>query len=336
MKALMLHGPNDLRLDERTVPQPGPTDVVVRVRACGICGSDLSYAIVGGIAGPTPHPMGLGHEVAGTIESVGPKVKGLEPGMRVVVNPMGDGNEIGTGVIEGAFAPYLFVRNATLGGSVHLIGDLPFETAALTEPLSVARHAVNRASVGPHSKVVVFGAGPIGLGITLWLKEAGVTNVIVVDMSEQRLERARALGAALTLVPTRDNINQAIGDRHGRGEIFGWPTVGTDVFIEASGAARVIPDIIGMARFQASLIVVAVHHQPVPINFQMALGKELTISMSLAYPDEFGEVVSVLQSGRVDVEPLISHQFAFDDVLSAFDTAKNIDLAAKVMVNFEA
>jgi threonine dehydrogenase-like Zn-dependent dehydrogenase len=122
------------------------------------------------VSAPVVEPIGLGHELSGTIAAVGQDVRGLAAGMRVIVNPMGGGNAIGNGSPEGAFAPLLLVRNAVAGDGIHPIPDsLPFETAALAEPLSVSLHAVHRSGVVPGSKVAVFGAGSIGLGIVLFL-----------------------------------------------------------------------------------------------------------------------------------------------------------------------
>jgi 2-desacetyl-2-hydroxyethyl bacteriochlorophyllide A dehydrogenase len=320
MRAVRLHGPDDLRLDDIDEPVPGPTDVIVRVAACGICGSDLSYLRTGGVAAPVVDPIGLGHELAGTIAQVGREVRGMSPGMRVIVNPMGGGNAIGNGSPEGAFAPYLLVRNAALGDGIHAIPDsLAFETAALAEPLSVSLHAVNRAtSLTSSSRVAVYGAGSIGLGILLFLKRRGIDDVVVMDVSEQRLARARSLGEV-----------------HGRGELFGWPVVNTTTFFEVSGAPPVVPAIIGMAPFHAELVVVAVHHEPVQVNFLLALGKEMTITTSMAYPDEFPEVLATL-AGGADVSPIVSHRFPLEAYAEAFKVAQDRQVSGKVLITFPA
>lgn len=334
MKAVRLHGPGDLRLDEIAEPVPGPGDVVVRVAACGICGSDLMYLRTGGVAAPVVEPIGLGHELAGTIAAAGRNVRGLEPGMRVTVNPMGGGNAIGNGSPEGAFAPLLLVRNAALGDGIHPIPDsLSFEKAALAEPLSVSLHAVNRSCAAPGSRVAVFGAGSIGLGIVLALRRRGVADIAVVDLSEQRLARARALGARITINPAREDTAARLAEAHGRSEIFGWPVVRTDTFFEVSGAVAVIPSIIRLAPFHAELVVVAVHHEPVPVDFQMALGKEMTLTTSMAYPNEFPEVLDVLSS-EVDVSPLVSHRFPLEDFARAFAVAQDREVAGKVLITF--
>jgi 2-desacetyl-2-hydroxyethyl bacteriochlorophyllide A dehydrogenase len=336
MKAVRVHGRGDVRIDDVPAPEAGPKDVVVRVAASGICGSDFTYVAAGGVAAPATEPFGLGHELSGVIAAAGADVVGLHPGMRVIVNPMGDGNAIGNGVPEGAFAPLLLVRNATLGGSVHpMPDDMGFDRGALAEPLSVALHAVNRADPRPGQKIAVFGAGPIGLGIVTFLRRRGIAEVVAIDMADARLERARQLGATATLNPARDDIADALGELHGRDSLFGWPVVGTNIFFEVSGAAAVIPQIIGMAPFHAKLVVVAVHHDPVPVNFQMALGKEMTIDTSCAYPDEFPAVIEALADPALDIAPMVSHRLPLDDFLHAFETAKDKDRAAKILITFD-
>ena len=192
MKQLRLHGPDDVRLDEVPEPQPGPRDAVVRVASCGICGSDVGYIRLGGVAGPTRRPLPLGHELAGVVEQVGSEVDGRRAGARVVVHPGAQGNRIGNGGPEGAFAARLLVRNAGADRNLFAIPDgMPFELAALAEPLGVGMNAVDRAGASKGEKVVVFGAGPIGLAVLATLLDRGVTDVIVVDLA-RATPRARA------------------------------------------------------------------------------------------------------------------------------------------------
>jgi len=336
MKAVRVHGPDDVRIDDIPVPVLGARDVLVRVVASGICGSDVTYVTVGGVAAPATEPFGLGHEFAGVIEAVGAEVIAIAPGTRVIVNPMEDGNGVGNGGPDGAFAPHVIVRNATLGGSILPIpDDMPFDRAALAEPLSVGLHAVNRADPSPTDRVAVYGAGPIGLGICFHLLRRGITEIVSIDMSDDRLARARALGVRHTINPGREDVAQVLGDLHGRDSLFGWPVIGTNIHIEASGAPPVIPQIIGMAPYAAKLIVVAVYHKPVPVDFQMALGKEMSIITSCAYPNEFPAVIEALADPAYDLTPMVSHRFALEDFMEAFATAKDKDRSAKVLITFD-
>ena len=337
MKAVRIHGVNDVRIDEIDAPRVGPRDVLVRVQRCGLCGSDLGYIATGGVAAPATEPFGIGHELAGTIEEVGADVRGITPGMRVVVNPMGDGNGIGAGLPEGAFAPLLKVSNATLGGSIHLIPDhVGWDAAALAEPLGVALHAVHRSGATVGDRVAVFGAGPIGLGIIFFLKRLGVASIASIDMSAGRLDRARRLGADICIDASVTDAAEALGDAHGRGDLFGWPTIGTNLFFEVAGAPQVLPSIVGMAPFHARAVMVAVHHQPIAIDWKMALGKEMSFITSMAYPDEFPDVLAAIAEPGFDADAFISHRIPlsrFDDALAAARDRVN---SAKVMVACDA
>ncbi|HMP56572.1 MAG TPA: alcohol dehydrogenase catalytic domain-containing protein, partial [Novosphingobium sp.] len=154
MKVLNIHEVNDVRLDERERPAAGPDDVIVEMKACGICGSDLSYIKWGGImrqpGGVTP----IGHEGAGRVLAVGGNVEGISPGDAVIINPMMTPSFVGSGGPEGAFCNELLVRDAKLGESILPIPEgVPYDIAALCEPLAVAMHGVNRAEVKAGDKV---------------------------------------------------------------------------------------------------------------------------------------------------------------------------------------
>jgi threonine dehydrogenase-like Zn-dependent dehydrogenase len=166
------------------------------MRACGICGSDALYISLGGLP-PRQGQMPLGHEPAGEVVEVGGDVTGVSVGDHVVINPMAaPSGIIGNGGATGALADYLLVEHAVRGKSLEVVpDDIPFEVAALNEPMAVARHGVNQAAPKPSDRVVVFGAGPIGLGATIGFKSFGVQHVTVVDLIPSRLEKALRVGA---------------------------------------------------------------------------------------------------------------------------------------------
>jgi threonine dehydrogenase-like Zn-dependent dehydrogenase len=288
VKQVRLHGPEDVRIDEVPEPQPGPRDVVVRVAACGICGSDVGYIRLGGIAGPTRRPLPLGHELAGVIEQVGSEAPGLAVGTRVVVHPGALGNRIGNGGPEGAFAARLLVRNAGAGRNLFAIPDgMPFELAALAEPLGVGMNAVDRSGASKGEKAVVFGAGPIGLAAVATLLDRGVRDVIVVDLAERRLELARRLGARATLRPGHDEVWKGIRALHGETPLLGAAMAGSDAYIEASGASAVIGEILSHARSEARIAVVALHGA-VPVSFLLLIMKQLTCAARWSIPRTSG------------------------------------------------
>ncbi len=336
MQQVVVHAPHDVRLIDIAKPEPGPNDVVVRVAACGICGSDLSYVAMGGLPVSGGGPMRIGHELSGTVDAVGAAVTGVRVGERVVVNPEGAHNRIGNGGPEGGFTPFLLVRSVTQAACLYPLPEsLTFQQGALAEPLAVAMHAVNRAEARHDDKVVVFGAGPIGLGTIVCLRYRGVRDIVAVDLSDTRLAVAAQLGAGAVCNASHADPWDVIRERHGREMVHGaLPAVGTDIYIDASGAAPVVRDIFDNSKFGTRVVVVAMHMQQVSLPFFHVMAKEMTIKGAMAYPDEFPAVIEMLASGRVDVAPMITHQFAFADFMDALATAQQPNRAAKVMVNF--
>jgi threonine dehydrogenase-like Zn-dependent dehydrogenase len=326
-----VHAPGDVRLDPATRREVGPRDALVRVEACGICGSDVGYVRLGGVAGPAPEPMPIGHELSGVVEQLGSEVHGLAVGARVVVDPLGAGNLIGNGGSEGGFTRQLLVRNAAEGESLVPIPDsMPFEVAALAEPLGVGMQAVNRSGARPGEKVVIFGAGPIGLAALATLCYRGIEDVVVVDLSPRRLEIARALGAREVLNPDQDKVWRRLRELHGTASVLGAPMAGSDVYIEASGASALIGQVIAHAKSNARLSVVGLHRQEVPVNFLIVMMKQLSIVGSMAQPDDWNDMIEMLS--RVDLSAMITHRFALQDFQQGLAVAQAPGAGAKVMI----
>jgi threonine dehydrogenase-like Zn-dependent dehydrogenase len=335
-RILNIHGVNDVRLDPIEPPQPGAKDVVVKVKACGICGSDLTYIKVGGIHRKPDGVTPIGHEAAGEVVYVGEQVKDVAVGQPVVINPMMTPSYIGSGGPEGAFTEQLLVRDARVGDSLLPIpADLPYEIAALAEPLAVALHGVNRAQLKPGDKCVVFGCGPIGLGMVLWLIERGITDVVALDLSPERLERARQLGARATINPAQEAVRARLLELHGGARVFSREAVGTDAYIDAAGAPSILSDVVRMAKYQSRMVVTAAYMQPVPLDLGAMLTTEMTITTAVGYPTEMPEVVAVLPRLRDKAAALISHRFPFEKVIEALGVA-GTPASAKVMIAFDA
>ena len=225
-------------------PTPGPKDALLRIRACGICGTDVTFLHMGGMPfgpGGSMISVPLGHEPAGEIVEVGAEVTGLKVGDRVVVNPQGaPSGIIGCGGKLGGMNEYLLIEDAVVGRSVSVFPDhVPFDVAALNEPMAVARHCVNRSEAEPADKVVVFGAGPIGLGATIWLKLRGVEHVVVADVIPERLETALAIGADAVINSATEDVTARLTELHGQAaNALGQPRAGTDIYIDAAGGSR--------------------------------------------------------------------------------------------------
>lgn len=333
MRVLNIHGVDDVRLDNYTRPAAGPRDVVLKTKAVGICGSDLSYIKLGGIPAPgtlTP----LGHEAAGVVMEVGAEVEGIRPGDPVIVNPMNTPGLIGSGGPEGAFTEELLVREARLGHSILPVPEgISYEVAAMCEPLAVAMHGVNRAEVKPGDKVVVFGCGPIGLGMILWLLDRGITDVIALDLAPERIERALALGARAAFDPTKVNLRETLEELHGSVASFNRTGVGTDVYIDAAGAPGILSDIVMMAKYHSRLVITAAYMKPIEFPAGRMLTSEMTITTAMGYPTEMPQVVAAMPRLKEKIAGMISHTLPFDRMLEGLELAASPQ-SAKVMIQF--
>jgi threonine dehydrogenase-like Zn-dependent dehydrogenase len=335
MRAINIHGPGDLRLDAIADPECGDGDVLVAMKACGVCGTDLTYLHFGGLPMGGPCPFRLGHEPAGEVAAVGKRVRDVQVGMRVVFNPCADERDMtGNGGTQGALSDRVVVRNAALGENLFIIPDeVPYDVAALTEPLSVSLHAVNRSMPQAGQTAVVFGAGPIGVGIVAWLKLRGVRDVVAVDVSEARLRVAADIGADATLLAS-DDVVGILSERHGTADLLGTPLPATSLWFDAAGAPQAFEQIMRGAPAHATVVVVAVHKEPVKLDLVNLLTKELTLTASMAYPSEFGEVASAMASNWRTFAPMVTDRVAFDDVAGALARAASGETAGKVTVVF--
>lgn len=327
-----VHGVDDVRLDAIDKPAATAEDVLIKVSLCGICGSDLGYIGMGGLG--MTQPMPLGHELVGTVAEVGERVNHLRIGDRVVVNPMAAGNSIGNGGTEGAFTPYLLVRNATADkrAVIKIPDSLSGDQAAMVEPLSVALHGCHQGRAKVDDKAVIFGAGPIGLCAALCLKYLGLNRFVVVDRSDHRLAAAESLGATPFKAGSSD-LGRFLMEHHGQAALMGMPVPATDIYIEATGAKPVFEQIVNTAKTGARVVVLGLHKQPVQLDLANVLLRELNIVGSMAYPEEFPEVIDMLASEKFDLNPIISHRFPLSRFGDAIAQASNPDEAIKVLID---
>ena len=335
MKMSMVTGPGKAEVVDADRPQVGPNDVLVRMRACGICGSDAFYITIGGVPPRQGHTP-LGHEPAGEVAAVGAEVAGIDVGDHVVINPMAaPSGIIGNGGATGALADYLLIENAVRGTSLEVIPDhIPWEVAALNEPMAVARHGVNRCKPKPSDKVVVFGAGPIGLGATLAFKSLGVSHVVVVDLIGSRLDKALRIGADAVINSADEDVLARLVQLHGEGESMFPGKAGTDIYLDAAGVPAVVNTALAAAQKGATLAIVGVHKESVPVELVNVMSNEITIVGSMGYPDEIFEVTKDLVANWEKYALIVSHTIPFDKVGEAFELAGTPGAADKVVVAF--
>ncbi len=340
MKAIVYEGPGKIAIKNVPKPKVGPKDVLIKVRAAGICGSDLEM-VRGNRVDVTP-PRIPGHEVAGEVAEVGSQTLRFKSGERVVVEPIISCGEcrncqVGRynicrdlkfmGVhVDGAFAEYL----AAPENRVYRIPNrLSFEAGAVLEPTAVGVHVVERAQIAAGDTVVVIGAGPIGLQIAQVAKARGASCIIMTDVFDHRLELAKKLAADHVINDTNGNALQVVNEITD-GE-------GADVVIEAVGKSNTILRTMDLVRAGgrihiAGLSVERFVTEP-PTFWMKALLKEVTVETSRSYAaGNWNVAIKLSSKGQVNCEALVSHVFPLEDAARAYEVAdKKLENAIKVL-----
>lgn len=338
MKTLTVTGAGTAAFVETTPPAAGPTDVMVRIKACGICGSDVFYRQIGGIPprqGRTP----LGHEAAGEVIEVGAEVADVAVGDHVVINPMANRDGIiGNGGAQGALSEHVVLLDAVAGTHFRVIPEhIPWEVAALNEPMAVAYHGVNRSGAREGSLVVVFGAGPVGLGAAIGFKSKGAAHVVVVDIAASRLDNVLRVGADAVINSSELDVAAELRRLHGevRGLRGRAPRPATDIYFDAAGAPSVIDTALAAMKERAVLTIVAVHKKPVEIDLQAVLSYEPDIRFSAGYPTEIFEVTDSIIADWEKYRHIISDIVPFAQAEHALELASTPAATDKVVVVFD-
>ena len=314
MNALLLTDYMHLEMTRMPEPEAGPEDVLVRVRACGICGSDVHG--LDGSTGRRIPPIVMGHEAAGEVAALGDRAAGLRVGQRVTFDStiycgrcffcvrgevnLCDNREVlgvspGPYRRHGAFADYVVVPRRIV---FPLPDSLTFERAAMIEAVSVALHAVKITPVRPGDMAVVVGAGMIGLLAVQALRNAGCGCVAAVDVDAARLELARQLGASHAWDPRTTDIAAAAGElTEGRG---------ADVAVECVGANEPVRTAIACVRKGGAVTLVGNVTPSVDLPLQAVVTRQLRLQGSCASAGEYPEVIELLSAGAIQVDPLIS------------------------------
>ncbi len=332
MRASVLRGPGDLTLEVRPVPVPGAGEVLVRVGSVGVCGSDVHYYEHGRI-GPyvVDRPLVLGHEAGGEVAAVGAAVRGLEVGQRVSLEPgvpchtcrqclagrynlCPDMRFFATPPYDGAFCEYVVLPEPF----VHAVPDtVTDDAAALVEPLSVGVWGCRRGQVGPHSRVLVVGAGPIGLVSAQAALAVGATEVVVSDVNEHRLSLARRIGAG-TLDVSREPLAQAGFE--------------PDVLLECSGDATATTQAIGTLARAGHVVLVGMGADQLTLPLPYLQSRELTVTGAFRYANTWPAAIALVASGRVDLDALVSGHYGLDDVEKALTAARRDPTTMKSVV----
>ena len=348
MKVLLAYKPGELRFAEVDKPRVGPRDILCKVAHCGVCATDV--AIMKGTLnlgdGADPiYPVRIGHEWSGTVVEVGSETWRVKVGDRVISDTgyyCGEcemcrrgqyqsclnGRPIGTTghCWPGAFAEYMLVPERI---TYKVPDNVPLDVAALIEPTSIGFYGLDRAGFDPTTTMVVIGTGPISLGGMACAKALGIGKTIVAGRKDAKLEIARKLGADITVNMTRENLYDVVmRETDGRG---------AGIVMDSTGAPEILNDAMLMLRGSGKLVIPAFYEQLLNgIKLDRIIVKNCTLIGAAGTPNQGDRILGLLESGKLDLRPMITDRFPFDRVMEAFDavTARN-DTRVKVMVDFE-
>jgi (R,R)-butanediol dehydrogenase/meso-butanediol dehydrogenase/diacetyl reductase len=333
VRAAILQQPGQpLAITDQPDPTPAAGELLLRVDACGICGSDLHVSD----AYPLPGLV-LGHEFCGTVESVGAHVDDFEAGDRVTALSLttcgycaaclsGRPRKCPSAVMVGIERPGAFAEYVTMPARdvFRLPNTLDPRHGALIEPLSVALHTVDRAELEPGDDVLVIGGGPVGLAVALWARQLGAREVVVSDPVEKRRALAESLGASTTVDPTKDDVGDAFE-----------AVTGTRprVVIECVGVPGMIQHAVDVAATDATVVVAGVCMAPDSIVPLIPMTKELDLRFAFYYrARDYTTAISMIDRERIDPLPLVTAEVTLDELPGRFEQLKTPSDDCKVLI----
>jgi L-iditol 2-dehydrogenase len=341
MAAAVMDRPLSIEVKQVGIPEPKSDEALIQVYCIGICGSDVHYYEHGKIGRyEVKQPIILGHELAGVVVKVGNDVRNVSIGDRVAVEPgvtcgrcdycksgrynlCPDVVFMATPPVDGAWAEYVAVRSDFL---FKLPDEMSFEEGALLEPLSVGLHAMRRAHVGPHDRILITGLGPIGLLAAAAAKLFGVTEIYGSDVVAFRRELALELGVAGVLNPMEGDIHNQLNE---------WTNgKGVDVIIETSGNAKAISDSIRLVKRGGRIVLIGLPtSDAIPLDIPQLVDSELDVYGIFRYANTYPAAIQALSKGTQDIRKVITHKFALDDIKEAVELARTQkETSIKIMI----
>lgn len=339
----ILYGINDIRLEQTPIEEPDQDEVLLQMGCVGICGSDVHYLVHGRIGNFVVNkPMIIGHEAAGVVVKLGKNVKHLKVGDRVAIEP-GVSCRTCTFCKTGRYnlcKDMVFCATPPVHGNLRrfykhaadfcfkLPDHVSLAEGALLEPLSVGVHACKRANITISSKVLILGAGPIGLVTLLVAKAMGASKIVITDLSQNRLDVAKKLGADATYLVKNDCKESEVVEKIHR--LFGGEE--PDKTIDACGAQSSIRLAILATKSGGVAVFVGMGESEIQIPLINALVREVDIRGVFRYANDYTDALDLLASGKIDVKPLITHNYKIEDTVEAFETSKSGQGVIKVMI----
>ncbi len=340
--AVVIHAAKDLRLENRDVHDVGPDEILIAMRAGGICGSDLHYYNHGGFGAiKLRQPMVLGHEVAGEIVKVGSSVQGLHLGQLVAVSPSrpcqacyyclnGQQNHCLDMKFYGSAMPFPHIQGAFQSKLVAKASQcvpadgLSPAQAAMAEPLAVCLHAIKQAGSLLGKTVLITGCGPIGCLTILAARRSGAARIVATDISDQTLALARECGA--------DDVINTYADPE-KLEQFEKDKGQVDVQLECSGAQSALASGVTCLRPGGTLVQLGLGGD-MTVPMQALTAKEIVLRGSFRFHSEFSVAVQMMRSGLINVDQLVTHSFEVGEAVTAFEVASDRSQSMKVQLTF--
>ncbi|CAK9804355.1 Sorbitol dehydrogenase [Anthophora plagiata] len=340
----ILYGINDIRLEQTPIEEPEKDEVLIQMGCVGICGSDVHYLVNGRIGDfVVREPMIIGHESSGVVVKLGQNVKNLKVGDRVAIEP-GVSCRMCKFCKEGRYnlcKDMVFCATPPIHGSLRrfykhaadfcfkLPDHVTLAEGALLEPLAVGVHACKRGNISIGSKVLILGAGPIGLLSLLVAKSMGASKIVLTDLTQSRLDLAKKLGADSTLLLRNEDSETEIVRKIY--ELFGEEP---DKTIDACGAQSTIRLAILATKPGGVAVLVGMGASEVKIPLINALVKEVDIRGVFRYANDYSDGLELLATRKIDVKPLITHNYKIEDTVQAFETSKSRQSdVVKVMIH---
>jgi threonine dehydrogenase-like Zn-dependent dehydrogenase len=335
-RAAIYRGIGNVELVDLPYPKCGDDDVILRNLMCGVCGSDIHAWNHGGDEHMIWKDHEFGHEALSEVIEIGRNVTGLELGDHVFANQgkaLRDMNRMAT---VGGFSEYIHVPQCEVGYSVLKIdNDIPVRTAVLFEPFVVGTRGALSLEPGPGKSAIVFGAGIIGMSAAIMLSWFGCDKVMVVDISDFRLENAKKFGL-LTCNPSKEDLKERALAEFGTQQTFFGEACAAGLYLDAIGLKVAIDNFAMLAGRDARLAVVGVHHEPVALDLLQVCYGNMHIGGcgNIDIEDALPEIVAMMKSGRFDLDLLVTHEFGVEQIADALDKGGMAGEAQKVCVAF--
>ncbi len=335
MKALMYRDIGKVECVTLPIPECGPKGITIEVARASICGSDIHAYNRGPLAGGLwGKDVQFGHEFVGIVVEVGDEVEGIKIGDRVWVNPDFCKGDPRKSCMAGGFAEYASTVDARLGETVFILPDnVPFKTAVLLEPMGVGVHTKNRAGVKPGDKVMMIGAGPIGLMGWAAMRHQGIKDIIAVEYMPSRVEFARGFGVEAYCNQDKDSYEIA-AERFGTASPFTYERADVDAVIDYAGLGSILGEYLEKGRGKSTFTTLGLDPTSLTILPNEFMSKEFTVKGARGYtPEDIRECIDLLADGEYDLSRLVTAEYPLDEPIRAFEAACGRDDNCKVVFN---